>query len=100
MIVRMWHGATPLEKGDEYLALMRNVAIPDYAATPGNRGAYALRRDAGELAHFTMLTFWDSLDAIKAFAGEPVETAKYYDFDADFLVEMPPSASHFEAYDK
>jgi hypothetical protein len=43
MITRIWHGATPASKSDEYLNLMRTVAIPDYRSPPGNKGAYALR---------------------------------------------------------
>ena len=38
MVTRIWHGATPAAKSDEYLNLMRTVAIPDYRSTPGNRG--------------------------------------------------------------
>jgi hypothetical protein len=41
MITRIWHGATPATKSDEYLNLMRTIAIPDYRSTPGNKGAYA-----------------------------------------------------------
>jgi len=36
MITRIWHGATPAAKSDEYLNLMRTVAIPDYRTPPGN----------------------------------------------------------------
>ena len=49
---------------------MRTVAIPDYRSTPGNQGAYALRRIDGHIAHFLMITFWESEEAICAFAGE------------------------------
>ena len=100
MIVRIWHGATPVAKADTYLKLMRERALPDYKATPGNRGAYALRRIDGGLAHFQMLTFWDSLEAIERFAGKPPETAKYYEFDKDFLTELEPAATHYEAFDR
>jgi heme-degrading monooxygenase HmoA len=99
MIVRIWHGATPVAKADAYLKLMREVALPDYKSTPGNKGAYALRRIDGGLAHFHMLTFWESLEAIERFAGRPSETAKYYEFDEDFLVELEPTATHYEAFD-
>ena len=47
MVTRIWHGVTPAAKSDEYLNLMRTVAIPDYRSTPGNKGAYALRRMEG-----------------------------------------------------
>ena len=96
MIARLWKGRVPAGKAEAYLDLMRTVAIPDYRATPGNRGASCLSQVQGDVVHVWMLTFWDDLDAVRAFAGEPVETAKYYDFDDDFLLDKPPTAEHFE----
>jgi hypothetical protein len=51
MVTRIRHGATSASKSDEYLDLMRTVAIPDYRSTPDNKGAYALRRVVGDTAH-------------------------------------------------
>jgi hypothetical protein len=45
-----------------------------------------------------MLTFWDDVDAVKRFAGEDYETAKYYDFDRSFLIEMEPKVLHYAAF--
>jgi heme-degrading monooxygenase HmoA len=97
-IARMWHGAVPVEKSDSYLNLMQTVALDDYRSVPGNRGALALRQIAGNIAHFVMLTFWDSRDAIAAFAGNDIQLAKYYDFDRDFLVELEPEVKHYEVF--
>ena len=98
MIVRNWHGRVPAEKAAAYLDLMRDVAIPDYRKTPGNLGAWALSRREGDVVHVEMLTFWTDMDAIRAFAGEDVERAKYYDFDADYLLEMEPTVRHYAAF--
>jgi heme-degrading monooxygenase HmoA len=100
MITRIWHGRTTVAKADEYLDLMRSTAIPDYRATPGNIGAYALRRIEGDVAHFLMLTFWESEAAIRAFAGDDINVAKYYDFDKNFLLEMEPASTHYETYER
>ena len=97
MIVRNWHGRVPAALSDRYLALMREVALPDYKATPGNLGAWCLTRPEGEVVHFEMLTFWADLEAIKRFAGADFEHAKYYDFDAEFLLEQEPFVRHYEA---
>jgi hypothetical protein len=59
----------------------------------------ALRRDEGDVSEVTMLSTWDSLDAIRAFAGDPVERAQYFDFDADFLLDFPPTATHHRLYE-
>ncbi|MET9341174.1 MULTISPECIES: antibiotic biosynthesis monooxygenase family protein [unclassified Nonomuraea] len=100
MIARIWHGATPIEKSADYLRLMREVAIPDYRSTPGCRGAYVLRREEGDVAHFITLTFWDSEESVAAFAGDDVTVAKYYDFDADYLLEQEPRVTHHDLYDR
>jgi heme-degrading monooxygenase HmoA len=100
MITRIWHGRTTAAKSNEYLNLMRTVAIPDYRSTPGNNGAYALRRIEGDTAHFLMVTFWESEDAVRAFAGDDISVAKYYDFDKSFLLELESSSTHYETYDR
>jgi hypothetical protein len=98
MIARTWHGVTPVAKADEYLRLMLTVAVPDYRAVPGNLGVYVLRRLEGDHAHFLLLTLWQSEDAIRAFAGADMARAKYYPFDADFLLELEPAATHYEVF--
>jgi hypothetical protein len=47
-----------------------------------------------------MLTYWDSLAAVRGFAGDDVSVAKYYDFDADYLIELEPTVQHYEVYDR
>jgi len=95
-VARLWHGRVPIGRADAYFELMERVAIPDYRASPGNRAAYALRRDDGDTTHVVMLTLWDSVDSVRAFAGDPVETAKYYDFDAGYLLEFEPTVTHYQ----
>ena len=95
----MWKGEVPLDRSDEYLERMRTVAIPDYKSTAGNVAAYCLHRVLDDRAEFVMLTFWESIDAIKAFSGDDISVAKYYDFDAEVLLEMVPNSDHYEMYD-
>jgi heme-degrading monooxygenase HmoA len=96
MIARTWHGVVPEAKADEYYAYLQRTGIPDYRATAGNRGVYVLRRVEDGYAHFLLVTFWESLDAIRAFAGDDVERAHYYAEDEAFLVELEPYATHYE----
>jgi heme-degrading monooxygenase HmoA len=99
MIVRIWHGRVSREKADAYLDLTRDVGLPDYRSTPGNRAAYALRRDAEDgTVHVLTVTHWDSLEAVRAFAGPEPEKAKYYDFDPSYLLELEPTAMNFEVF--
>ena len=96
MIARIWHGRVPAEKADRYHAYLLKTGVEDYRATPGNRGAYVMRRVEDQVAHFELLTFWDSVDAIKAFAGDDYERARYYAEDDEFLMEREPHVTHLE----
>ena len=96
MIARLWHGRVPAGKARAYLDLMRNIALRDYRATDGNRGAWCLTRSEGDVVHFEMLTFWEDLAAIRRFAGERPEEAKYYDFDDGYLIEKEPFVRHYD----
>ena len=57
---------------------------------PGNLSVHILERADGDITHFVTLTFWESLDAVRGFAGEDVDAAKYYPEDKDFLLEFEP----------
>jgi heme-degrading monooxygenase HmoA len=96
MIARIWHGTTLAAKADEYLDFLNKRAIPDFHSTAGNKGGYILRRIEGDRAHFITLSFWESLDVIRNFAGVDIEKAKYYPEDKDFLLEFAPTVTHYE----
>ena len=96
MIARIWKGAVRRADGDRYAAYMLETGVAGYARTPGNRGAWMLRRDAGDRTEFLMFTLWDSIEAVKAFAGEDYETAVFYPEDDRFLVERELVATHYQ----
>ena len=96
MIVRMWHGRVPAEKADRYREFLNQRAVPDYRSVPGNISVHILERADGDVTHFVTMTFWDSLDVIRGFAGEDIEVAKYYPEDRDFLLEFEPTVVHYE----
>jgi heme-degrading monooxygenase HmoA len=96
MIARIWKGAVRPEDADEYGTYIKDTGVAGYAETPGNRGVWMLRRDVGELTEFLTFTLWESLDAVKAFAGEDYETAVYYPEDERYLVERDLKCAHYE----
>jgi heme-degrading monooxygenase HmoA len=97
MVARIWQGAVRAEDGGAYAQYIRDTGLAAYADTPGNRGAWMLRRDVGDRTEFLTFTLWDSLEAVKAFAGEDYETAVYYPEDERFLVERVEKCAHYEA---
>jgi heme-degrading monooxygenase HmoA len=96
MIARIWHGVTPAAKADEYTGYLLKTGLPDYTRTEGNQGAYILKRREGDQMHFITLSFWESEEAIRRFAGEDLTKAHYYPEDDDFLLEKEPSVQHYE----
>ena len=100
MIARLWHGVVPAAKGDAYAAYLRRTGVTECRATPGNRGVDVLRRTAGGATHFLFVSFWDSMDAIRTFAGDDVERARYYPEDREYLVELEPTVTHYEVLEQ
>jgi heme-degrading monooxygenase HmoA len=95
MIARIWKGAVRRRDGDAYGRYMAETGVAGYAATAGNAGVWMLRRDVGDNTEFLMFTLWESLDAVKRFAGEGYETAVFYPEDDRFLVDRDLGASHW-----
>lgn len=98
MIVRLWHGRTDTGKADAYARFMIERAAPDYGAVPGLKKRYFLRRTDGAVTHFLLVTLWDSMKSIVAFAGPSPDKAKYYPEDDQFLLEKEKTATMYEVF--
>lgn len=96
MIARLWFGRTKAEDYDAYLAYLEESGVSALKATPGNRGVMVLRRLDGDEAEFGVMSLWDSLDDVKAFAGEDVDVARYFPEDERYLLGFTPRLKHFE----
>jgi heme-degrading monooxygenase HmoA len=99
IITRIWHGRTRIEHADEYLEYVTRTGIADYKNTEGNLKVEILRRIDGEICHFWTVTKWDSVENIKKFAGEDYEKARYYEKDAEYLLEFEPTVIHCETFE-
>ena len=96
MIARTWHGMTAASKADAYLEVLKESGLKDYRDTAGNQGVIVLRRTEGDRTHFLLITFWESFDAIRRFAGPNPERAVYYPEDKEFLLEFEPTVTHYD----
>jgi heme-degrading monooxygenase HmoA len=94
MIARNWHGRVRATQSDAYYAYLLRTGLADYRATPGNRGLLVQQWTEDDVSHFLLTTIWDSIDAIKQFAGEDFTKARYYPEDDDFLLEREPFVTH------
>lgn len=69
MIGRIWRGWTTREHADSYEKLLREHILPSIHRVDGYQGAYLLRQDGADEAEFVTVTFFESLDTVRAFAG-------------------------------
>ena len=96
--MRTWHGEVSKEKADAYEAFMIERAAPDYGSVEGLQQTFFQRRDEGEVAHFLLVTLWDSMESMKRFAGERPEIAKYYPEDDGFLLSKEPCSTIYRTF--
>lgn len=95
-IARTWHGVVPEIKSEAYYRYLLQTGIKDYESTPGNCGIQMLRRIGDGYSHFLLITFWDSYDSIRDFAGNDIERARYYPEDQEYLIDLEPNVTHYE----
>ncbi|NPC98187.1 antibiotic biosynthesis monooxygenase [Nocardioides sp. zg-DK7169] len=96
MILRRWRGAVRPEDVEAYLAHQSETGVRGYRATPGNLGVLVLRRPVGHLVEVITLSLWESMAAVRGFAGERPEVAVFYPGDDELLAEKDPHVDHFE----
>jgi heme-degrading monooxygenase HmoA len=96
VITRLWRGWATVENADAYEELLRSKILPGFHRVAGYQGAHVLRRDVEEGVEFVTLTRFDSLEAVKAFAGEDYAVAVVPPEARRLLARFDRSATHYE----
>jgi heme-degrading monooxygenase HmoA len=96
MIARQWVGETLESDAEPYGKYLEETGIKEIKDTKGNQGVWLMRRLHEGRAEFIVISMWDSLASIKAFAGHEYENAVYYPEDKKFLLNLSPHVSHYE----
>jgi antibiotic biosynthesis monooxygenase (ABM) superfamily enzyme len=98
VIVRVWHGWTRPEDADAYERFLRDSLLPElHARVSGFGGGWVLRRSSGDEEEFVVMTLFDSLDAVRDFAGDDYETPVIEPEAARLLRRGDERAAHYEA---
>jgi heme-degrading monooxygenase HmoA len=99
VIARTWHGRTSREKADEYEKYLA-AAITKFPSIAGNLGYQMMRLDGGPdgagYVEFQVVSYWESLDAIKAYAGEDVRRTRDLPRDSEFLVNKEAFVRNYD----
>lgn len=96
MIARHWRGWTKLKDAEAYEQLLEQTVLPGLKTIEGYHGGYVLRNDGSEEVEFVVINFFDSLDAVKRFAGPDYAVAVFEPEAKRLLNRIEPMATHFE----
>jgi heme-degrading monooxygenase HmoA len=96
MIARIWRGVVRRDDAEAYVNYIANTGVAEYHSTPGNQGAWMLRRDDGDRSEIVTFSLWDSRDSIRAFAGDDIDQAVFYPEDDHFLLERDLTVRHYD----
>ena len=95
-IARLWRGRTLASKADRYEAYLNASGIARIRSTPGNLGVTELRRTENGRTEFLVISFWESIEAVKKFAGKDYQKAVILPRDREYLLEVEPNVLHYE----
>jgi heme-degrading monooxygenase HmoA len=96
VIARVWKGWARLEHADAYESLLRERVLPGLQGIDGFRGMYILRQDGPDEAEFVVMNLFDTLDAVKAFAGPEYEAPVFEPEARVLLSKVEPVARHYD----
>jgi heme-degrading monooxygenase HmoA len=96
MIARIWHGWAPQETAADYQHHYESEVNEHLRAVSGFRGARLLRRDDGQEVMFTSITYFESLDAVRGFAGADYERAVVEDAARRALSHWDDRVTHHD----
>jgi heme-degrading monooxygenase HmoA len=96
VIARHWRGWTLVENGDAYERLLREQVFPALQGIAGYRGGYVLRSDGAHEAEFVVVSLFDSLEAVRRFAGADYAVPVFEPEAKQLLSRIEPTAAHYE----
>lgn len=96
MIVREWKVTCLKEYGKEFIEHLYLTGVKDTSRTKGFLGAQILNRDLGSDVEITLLTYWQTLEYIKAFSGENMSVANFHPEDDKYKLNPDRHVNHYE----
>ncbi len=96
MYAREWKTRCPESKREGFIQYLHETGVKETSATPGFKGVQILVRGFEQAVEVTLISYWDSLESIKAFAGEDISVAKLYPEDCQYELEPDNFVRHYE----
>ena len=96
MIARVWRGWTERRNANAYEQVFKTIVLPELEAVAGCSGAYLLRRESEDEVEFLVLTLFESLSALRDFAGQDYEFAVISPEAKQVLKRFEERPTHYE----
>ena len=96
MIARHWRGWTTPENAGAYESLLKDKVLPGLQGIEGYRGGYVFRSDGVHEVEFVVVNFFDSIEAVKRFAGADYATPVFEPEARALLSRVETVAIHYE----
>jgi hypothetical protein len=96
MIARHWRGWTSIKTAEAYEDLLQNKVLPGLRRVDGYKGGYIFRRDGADEVEFVVVNFFDSIEAVRRFAGPEYSIPVFEPEAALLLSRVENFASHYE----
>jgi hypothetical protein len=96
MIARHWRGWTEIQNADAYEKLLREKVLPTLREIEGYKGGYVFRSSGPQEVEFVVINFFESLEAVKRFAGPDYSVPVFEPEARVLLSRVEPIAHHYE----
>lgn len=96
MFAREWIALCPRHQKGKFIEYLYQTGVKDTSATSGFRGAQIFTRELDDKSEIKLISYWDSLDSIKAFAGDDITVARLYPDDYKYELEPDDFVTHYE----
>jgi heme-degrading monooxygenase HmoA len=96
MIAREWKAICPMDHKDGFIKYLYKTGVKDTSSIKGFKDAQIFSRELDDMVEITLITFWDCLESIKAYAGDDIEVARLYPEDHIYKLEPDSFVIHYD----
>ncbi len=96
MIARVWSARATPARAPDYVEHLGTRVLPGLRAVDGYAGGMLLQHPTADAVEILVITFWQSLDSLRAFAGDDLEAAVVADEAAALLTQFDRRVRHYE----
>lgn len=95
VVAREWRGRVAPARADEYYQYLRG-GVAKIRSIPGSLGVEVMRRNEAGAVEYVVISYWESREAIKAYAGQDIEKPHHLPKDRELLLELPTRVLHYD----